>query len=165
MLRAARDDAGAFALLVEKHEKGLMNFFARCGVQSDVEDLAQLTFLKLHRVRRAYRPTAKFRTFLYILARQTMIDAVRAAGRRAALHEKAGKTVDAVVPAPATRGERQDARLALCALSPELRSAVVLVVMQGFAYNEAASVLGVPTGTVKSRVHAALGQMREALAE
>ena len=81
MSRAARDDMEAFATLVSRHEKGLVNFFARCGVQSDVEDLAQLTFLKLHRVRHRYRPTAKFTTFLYLLARQVMLDSVRAAGR------------------------------------------------------------------------------------
>ena len=58
MLRAARDDMDAFARLVEKHRKPLLNFFARCGVERDVEDLAQLAFLKLHRVRHGYRPSA-----------------------------------------------------------------------------------------------------------
>lgn len=165
MLRAARDDMDAFARLVEKHRKPLLNFFARCGVERDVEDLAQLAFLKLHRVRHGYRPTAKFTTFLYLLAKQVMLDGLRAAGRRAALHERAGKEMETSVPAPAARGEKDDARLALASLSPGLRAAVVLVVMQGLAYHEAAEVLGVPTGTVKSRVNAAMRQMREALAE
>ena len=165
MLRAAEDDAEAFAELVRRHEKPLMNFFARCGVERDVEDLAQLTFLKLHRVRRRYRAAAKFTTFLYLLARQTMLDRARAESRKAALHERAGREMDAETPPPALRGEREDARFALSRLSPGLAAAVALVVMQGFEYREAAEILGVPVGTVKSRVHAALGQMREALAE
>ena len=163
MLRAANDDNDAFGQLVAKHEKALLNFFVRCGVERDVEDLAQLTFIKLHRVRRSYRPAAKFTTFLYLIARQVMIDAMRAKSRRETLHEKAGREMDAAEPPPAARGEKDDIRLALSKLSPGLRAAVVLVVMQGFAYNEAATVLGVPVGTVKSRVNYALKQMRETM--
>ena len=163
MLRAAADDADAFSALVRKHERPLANFFSRNGVYRDVEDLAQLTFLKLHRVRRGYRPTAKFTTFLYLLARQTLVDHVRATQRRARLHEEAGKEMDATMPAPRHRGEGQDAEAALDSLSPAFRETVVLVVMQGLAYNEAAEVLGVPVGTVKSRVSAALSQMKHFL--
>lgn len=165
MLRASRDDLDAFGRLVEKHRGTLVNFFARCGVENDVEDLAQLAFLKLYRVRRDYRPTAKFTTFLHLLARQVLLDRVRSATRRAALHERAGREMETTVQAPAMRGEKDDARLALSRLSPGLRQAVVLVVMQGLEYHEAAEVLGVPTGTVKSRVHSALVQMRAALSE
>lgn len=165
MLRAARDDMEAFGLLVEKHQKSLLNFFARCGVERDVEDLAQLTFLKLHRMRRAYRPAAKFTTFLFLIAKQTMLDRVRSDARKAALHERAGREAEPVVPPPAARGERDDARRALSRLSPGLAAAVALVVMQGFEYAEAAEILEVPVGTVKSRVHAALKQMREELLE
>ncbi len=162
MERAARDDLDAFSALVRKHERPLANFFARSGA-ADVEDLAQQTFLKLWRTRRGYRPTAKFTTFLYLLARQVLIDSARAAQRRAGLHERAGAEMDAVEPAPARRGESGDAEAALARLSPALRETVVLVVMQGLAYREAAEALGVPVGTVKSRVNAALAQMREFL--
>ncbi|MBQ9727871.1 MAG: RNA polymerase sigma factor [Kiritimatiellae bacterium] len=165
MLRAAADDAAAFSALVRKHEKPLANFFARNGVYRDVEDLAQLTFLKLHRARHGYRPTAKFTTFLYLLARQILVDHVRATQRRAKLHEEAGKELDAAQPAPRHRGEGEDAEAALACLSPSLRETVVLVVMQGLAYNEAADVLGIPLGTVKSRVSAALAQMKEFLSK
>lgn len=165
MLRAARDDMEAFGLLVEKHQKSLLNFFARCGVERDVEDLAQLTFLKLHRMRRAYRPAAKFTTFLFLIAKQTMLDRWRSESRKAALHERIGREVESAVPPPAARGERDDARRALSRLSPGLAAAVALVVMQGFEYNEAAEILEIPVGTVKSRVHAALKQMREELRE
>ena len=165
MLRAAAGDDGAFSALVRKHGNAVANFFARNGVYRDVEDLAQLAFLKLHRARRGYKPTAKFTTFLYLLARQVLVDHVRASQRRAKLHEEAGKELDKVQPAPRFRGEGQDAEAALDGLSPALRETVVLVVMQGLAYNEAADVLGVPLGTVKSRVNAALRQMKDFLSK
>ena len=165
MLRAAADDLDAFSALVRKHERHLANFFSRNGVLRDVEDLAQLTFLKLHRMRRGYRPTAKFTTFLYLLARQVLVDHVRASQRRARLHEAAGREMDATEPAPRHRGEAEDVQAALASLSPALRETVVLVVMQGLAYHEAAEVLRVPVGTVKSRVSAALRQMKEILSK
>ena len=164
MERAARDDLDAFSALVRKHERPLANFFARSGA-ADVEDLAQQAFLKLWRTRRGYRPTAKFTTFLYLLARQVLVDHVRATQRRARLHEEAGKELDPVQPAPRTRGEGQDAQAALGCLSPWMRETVVLVVMQGLAYHEAAAVLRVPVGTVKSRVSAALRQMKAFLSQ
>ena len=165
MLRAAADDADAFSALVLKHERPLANFFARNGVFRDVEDLVQLTFLKLHRARRGYKPTAKFTTFLYLLARQILVDHVRASQRLARLHERAGREMDSTEPAPRHRGEGEDVRAALANLSPWMRETVVLVVMQGLAYQEAAEVLRVPVGTVKSRVSAALKQMRQFLSK
>lgn len=163
MLRASKDDLDAFSALVRKHEQALMNFFARNGVFRDVEDLAQQTFLKLYRARATYRPSAKFTTYLYLLARQVLIDSVRASERHSALHERAGQEMPVSEEPPATRGETGDAETALASLSPELREAVVLVVMQGFPYADAAEILGVPVGTVKSRIHAALEKMRKVL--
>ena len=163
MRRAAADDLDAFSALVRKHERQVMNFFARNGVYTDVEDLAQQAFLKLYRARHGYKPSAKFTTFLYLIARQVLIDSVRASKRRAGLHERAGMETEPVTEAPATRGESADAEQALACLSPILRETVVLVVMQGLAYAEAAEVLRVPVGTVKSRVNSALAQMREEL--
>lgn len=163
MLRAKDDDLGAFSKLVKKHQKSVMNFFARNGVYRDVEDLAQETFLKLHRARQGYRPTAKFTTFLYLIARQVMIDSIRHGGRKAKVLEGYGQEAEQAEDAPTMRGESEDAEAALGSLSPPLREAVVLVVMQGMAYGEAAEILGVPVGTVKSRISAAMEKMREAI--
>ena len=161
MLRAKNDDLAAFSLLVKKHQQSVMNFFARNGVYRDVEDLAQEAFLKLHRARHRYQPTAKFTTFLYLIARQVMIDSIRHGSRKAKLMENYGKEADQMEEAPLMRGEKGDAEMALYYLSRPLREAVVLVVMQGMAYAEAAEILEVPTGTVKSRVSAAMQKMRE----
>ncbi len=161
MLRARDEDLAAFSLLVKKHQKSVMNFFVRSGVYREVEDLAQETFLKLHRARHGYRPSAKFTTFLYLIARQVMIDSIRHGGRNAKKMENYGKEADTLAEAPTMRGEKEDAEFALGCLSQPLREAVVLVVMQGMAYAEAAQILGVPVGTVKSRISVAMQKMRE----
>ena len=161
MMRAKNDDLAAFSDLVKKHQKSVMNFLARSGVYRDVEDIAQEAFLKLYRARHSYRPSAKFTTFLFLITRQVMIDSIRQAGRKARGLENYGKEADQAEEAPPMRGETGDAEIALKCLSQPLREAVVLVVMQGMAYAEAAEILGVPVGTVKSRISAAMLKMRE----
>jgi len=163
MLQARDGDLDAFSRLVEKHQQAIMNFFARNGVYRDVEDLAQEAFLKLYRARRRYKPTAKFTTFLYLIARQVMIDGIRHSSRKAKLFERYGQEAEQSEAAPAMRGECEDAAAALDVLTWRLREAVVLVVMQGMTYAEAADVLDIPTGTVKSRVSEALRRMRIAM--
>ena len=89
MLRVrGQDDEAAFALLVSRHQKSLLNFFARSGVQYDSEDLVQQTFLRLYRYRQRYVATAKFTTFLFLLARQVWIDELRRRQRRERLIER-----------------------------------------------------------------------------
>lgn len=165
MLRAARqDDREAFSELVRRHQRPLANFFVRCGVYGDVEDLVQETFIRLYRYRSRYAPTAKFTTFLYLLARQTRIDALRRSQRRDALHGRVvAETPQEVEPTAVDRGERLDLAAALARLSEPMREVVVLAVMQGLTQNEVADVLGIPTGTVKSRLSTALSRLRDDL--
>lgn len=165
MLRAAReDDRDAFSELVRRHQRPLMNFFVRSGVYGDVEDLTQETFIRLYRYRTRYAPTAKFTTFLYLLARQTRIDALRRMQRRGALHERAAaEAPQADEPTATNRGERLDVVAALARLSDPMREVVVLSVMQGLTQNEVADVLHIPVGTVKSRLSVALQRLREFL--
>ena len=68
----------------KKFEKNLLNFFWRQGVSlSEGEDLVQETYLRLWNYRREYQPTAKLSTFLFLLARQVRVDALRRQTRRA----------------------------------------------------------------------------------
>lgn len=160
MMATKEGNIEAFSQLVKLHQKSLMNFFYRCGVYSDVEDIAQETFLKLYRAKSSYERRAKFTTYLYMIARQVMIDYIRKSERRSVLTEALAEEVDDFVPKNEFEGEGLDVRDALKVLSLPLREAVVLVVMQGFAYQEAADVLGVPVGTVKSRVSNGLTQLK-----
>lgn len=164
MARVRDGDLAAFEALVQRHQRPLMNFFVRLGVTMDVEDLAQETFVRLYRYRSRYRPSAKFTTYLYLLARQVRIDFLRKMNRRAALHEKAAKeTPRQVEPAAAARGARIDAATALGMLSEAMREVVVLSVLQGLSHGEISEILGIPVGTVKSRLSIALHRLREAM--
>jgi len=155
------------ALMAEakKFEKMLLNFFWRQGVSlSEGEDLVQETYLRLWNYRCDYRPTAKLSTFLFLLARQVRIDALRRMTRRAERERVWGSGLDPVcaaetVTAPADG--REDIRWALSKLSEPLREVVELGVFQDLPYAEVAEILGIPLGTVKSRMHNALKELRE----
>ena len=149
-------------LLVEarKFEKNLLNFFWRQGVSHfEGEDLVQETYLRLWNYRREYKPTAKLSTFLFVLARQVRIDALRSQARRERREETWGKERPDV-QAPAFSA-REDVRWAVGRLSEPLRDVVELGVLQDMPYADVAEVLGIPVGTVKSRMSNALKKLKE----
>ena len=75
-----------------KYEQNLLNFFWRQGVSHfEGEDLVQETYLRLWSYRREYEPTAKLSTFLFLIARQVRIDALRRQSRREQREERWGK--------------------------------------------------------------------------
>ncbi|MHC5058052.1 MAG: RNA polymerase sigma factor [Planctomycetota bacterium] len=155
----------AFVVIVRRHQKSLLNFFRRMGARShEVEDMAQETFLRVFNYRDRYEPTGKFTNFLFVLARHVWADAGRRAQRRP---ETLSDTLDEG-PDPDERGRaraeaRVDVEAALAELSEKLRAVVVLSVYQGLEYSRIAEILEIPVGTVKSRMHLAMGRLREAL--
>lgn len=165
MLRVRADnDRDAFAVLVTRHQKMLLNFFARSGVQYDSEDLVQQTFLRLYRYRDRYVVTAKFTTFLFLLARQVWIDELRRRKRNERLKEglAAEPHPGFSEPPSASAGEFGDVDLAraLMQLPEGLRQVVELGVYQDLPYAEVAEILKIPIGTVKSRMFNALAKLR-----
>ena len=151
------------ALMAEarKFEKNLLNFFWRQGVSySDGEDLVQETYLRLWKYRREYKPTAKLSTFLFLMARQVRIDALRRQARRENREENWGKE-QPTSEGPKAFSVREDVRWALAKLSEPLRDVIELGVFQDLPYAEVAEILGIPVGTVKSRMHNALKELKE----
>jgi len=168
MLRVrSQDDEAAFALLVSRHQKSLLNFFIRSGVQYDSEDLVQQTFLRLYRYRQRYVASAKFTTFLFLLARQVWIDELRRRQRRQRLAESlaAEPYEEFAAPAAPSAGVAGDLDLAraLAALPEGLRQVIELAVYQDLPYADVAEILKIPVGTVKSRMFNALAKLREML--
>jgi RNA polymerase sigma-70 factor (ECF subfamily) len=156
----------AFTILVRKHQRSLVNFFSRMGAQTDREDLAQETFVRLFRYRHSYRPAAQFTTFLYHLARNVWADR----GRKLLRHERlvaAWENESRLEGSTANphAGENIDVQTALDRLSPKLREVIVLNIYQGLRYQEVADVLEIPLGTVKSRINHALAALKEMLHE
>ncbi|MBQ0033381.1 MAG: RNA polymerase sigma factor [bacterium] len=144
-----------------KFEKNLLNFFWRQGVSyTEGEDLVQETYLRLWKYRREYNPVAKLSTFLFLMARQVRIDALRRQTRREKREESWGKE-QPTSEGPKAFGVREDVRWALAKLSEPLRDVIELGVFQDLPYAEVGEILGIPVGTVKSRMHNALKELKE----
>lgn len=160
-----RDDSrDAFRVLVKRWQRPLYRFFALMGVErSSAEDCVQETFLRVFSYRDRYRSLKTgFRAFLFRVGRNVSTDLFRKAERRKCLVPLEGD-----VPEQDLSGELRDDRLdcewALSRLPERLRAVVVLNVFEGLSYRETAQVLRIPVGTVKSRMHYALIQLRETL--
>ncbi len=182
MAMSADGDDSAFAEIVSRYQDVLLNFFMRKGVSfADGQDLAQRTLLRLWRYRHRYEPTAKFTTFLFLLAGQVAIDFIRAEGRRNGLQEdlereaeaeatagtmhSAGETSVVCRPAEPDDAQGERVRRAVASLPPGLRDVVELGVFQDLPYAEVSEILGIPVGTVKSRMFNALKKLKELMNE
>lgn len=145
----------------KKSEKKLLNFFACHGVSpSESEDLVQETYLRLWNYRKAYKKTARLSTFLILMARQVRIDALRRKIRRETREESwaAERSEEEV---PKTYGAKEDVLWAVSRLSEPLREVVELGVFRELPYAEVGEILGIPVGTVKSRMSNALKRLKE----
>jgi RNA polymerase sigma-70 factor (ECF subfamily) len=165
MALARADDRHAFAVLVRRHQKMLLNFFLRSGVQYDAEDLVQQTFLRVYRYRDRYTPRAKFTTFLFLIARQVWIDELRRRARTGRLADALAREPEPPAGASGLPPERGglDIAGAVAALPEAMRQVVELGVYQDLPYAEVARILGIPEGTVKSRMYHAIRMLRERL--
>lgn len=167
MREVAAGSQEAFAALVRQYQDPLLNFFTRMGAHLDGEDLVQETFLRVFRYREKYQARARFRTFLYVLARHVWADRCRKRMRKERLLSflRADTEIRESAPPDDPAAHSMDVQAALNRLSPKLKDVLVLNVYQGLRYQEIADVLGVPLGTVKSRINLALGAMRRLLHE
>ena len=179
MLAVQSGSREAFEELVARYEQRLITYFFRQAKDRDIaEDCAQEVFVRLFRARARYGPQAQFSTFLFTIARNLWIDAARA--RRARPVEVpleasgAGERRRREPVAPeGSRGEeglqrREDLtqlERAIEQLPSGQRDALWLGVIEQLPYAEVGKILGIPVGTVKSRVHAAVGALRRALGD
>lgn len=174
VLRWRAGDPAAFEVLVRRHEQRVFRLLLRMlGTREEAEDVAQETFLSLHRHGRRFRGDARFSTFVYRVAVNAALNRRRSLGRQQARNEAAAR--DHAVreggasglrsPEDALAGAQLQAQVhgALLALPVTLRSPVVLYDLEGLSYGEIAEVLGLAEGTVKSRIHRARQALRERL--
>ncbi|HEX9891379.1 MAG TPA: sigma-70 family RNA polymerase sigma factor [Actinomycetota bacterium] len=159
--RARRGDAGAFEALVRASQGDMYRLALRLVRDPSLaEDVTQEAFLKAYRSLRRFRGTASFSTWMYRITRNCAVDAVRRAARQRRL---AGQAEE---PAPLPDASLRSALgAAVDALPAGLREPFVLIEVFGMSYTEASVVLGVPAGTLKSRMHRARQQLMTELAE
>jgi RNA polymerase sigma-70 factor (ECF subfamily) len=149
-------------VLYDDHQLSLLNFATRLtGDRAAAEDVVQETFLRAWRHPESFTDTSSARGWLITVARHVVIDRFRARNlrpREVGEHEPepvpdhAQHVVDALVM-----------EAVLASLSYEHRRVLTELYYNGRTYTEAAVCLGVPAGTVKSRTHYALCELRRAL--
>jgi RNA polymerase sigma-70 factor (ECF subfamily) len=181
LLLAYRDraDRDAFNQLVHRYERELFSYLRRyLGDASMAEDTFQATFLQVHLKGDQFEEGRKFRPWLYTIATNQAIDAQRRNKRHRSVsldrntRPEGSDDVAALIdllassePAPESNldatHQRQWIRDAVESLPEALRQAVNLVYYQGLKYREAADILEIPVGTVKSRLHSAILKLNE----
>lgn len=158
--RARSGDEVAFAQLVRAYQAPVWRFVRHLLADAALaEDVTQETFVRVHRHLARFRRDARFSTWVFAIARNAALDAARSRARRERLHDAAG----AAGATPSPEGGHELAA-ALAALPADLREALLVVEVLGLRYDEAGPVLGVPAGTVKSRVHRARAHLAAWLA-
>ena len=153
---AAAGDLGAFEQLVRAYQQHVWRFLRRLlGDAGLAEDVAQETFLRVFRRLPTFTFEAKFSTWVFQIARNAGIDELRARQRRTRLASVAPPPDRSAAPPEA----RAEIEAALASLPVDLREAVLLIEVLGLSYHEVARVLGVPEGTVKSRMFSARSRL------
>jgi RNA polymerase sigma-70 factor (ECF subfamily) len=174
---SGRGDEEAFRCLVERYMNLVVGYFVHRvgGGGQQAEDLAQDVFFKLWRHAARYSVKAKFSTYLYSVAHNTLVDFMRRKGTRfeevSVDDEKErdliAETADSGVPEPLEKLALDEQisllKQALAKLRLPEREALLLVLADGLSYKEVSEILGIPEGTVKSRLHAALARLRKFL--
>jgi RNA polymerase sigma-70 factor (ECF subfamily) len=146
------------------------------GDPTAAEDVFQSTFLQVHLKCEQFAAGRTVRPWLYTIATNLAIDALRRRRRSRCLRidwpcgsdDAPGPALSEWLcggdPAPAEQLDRQEqhrwVRKAVDHLPEHLRSPILLIYFQGLKYRQAAEVLSVPVGTVKSRMHAALERLK-----
>ncbi|MEO1497456.1 MAG: RNA polymerase sigma factor [Planctomycetota bacterium] len=164
------------ATLVKRYERELYSFLRRYLNDATLaEDAFQATFLQVHRKGHLFDTSRKFRPWLYTVATNRAIDLQRRNKRHQAVsldrsnrseNAEVGSLRDLLPSNEAGPGERFETaersewvRRAVARLPEQLQAAVSLVYFRGMKYREAAAELQIPVGTVKSRLHSAVGQL------
>lgn len=165
--RAQRGDRAAFDELVVRHRDRVYAVALRLTRNpADAEDALQDTFLNAYRALGRFGGRARVSTWLYRIAANASYDVInRRHGRDQALGDDGAHEPAAPGDSFAQSSQRQALERALAALPDEFREAVVLCDVAGLGAGEAAELLGVPAGTVKSRVFRARALLAIALRE
>ena len=168
-------DEQAYVELVYRYRDRLITFVF--GYFKDIdkaEDLVQDTFLKLYIKKDSYKEIAKFSTWIYTIAGNLAKSEWRRIQLRPISFTKMGsKELEFVPPSVETNSEEKaqghyaakQIQKAIGKLSLHFRTVIILRDMQGISYEEISKIVGVPLGTVKSRINRARLQLQEPLKE
>jgi RNA polymerase sigma-70 factor, ECF subfamily len=179
MLQVRADDQAAFAELVNRYQHRLVGVMHHLvGNADEAEDLAQEVFLRVYRTRHKYTPKAKFSTWLFTIANNLALNALRNRKRKPSVSLEVNDSTmsgpwsiqqGAIArDEPPTRNLAHQElseviRNALEGLNDRQRIAIILNKFEDMNYTEIAEVMGLTTKAVKSLLSRARGRLREAL--
>ncbi len=163
--RARQGDDEAFAAVVYAYDRRLRGLAYRIlGDRDRMDDALQEAYVRAFRALPRFRGDARLGTWLFRITYNACLDELARAGKSAyvPLDELAGQASEGPEPGEAL-GVRRELELALASLTPEERAVVLLVDARGLDYSEAGGILGIPVGTVASRLNRARTALRRAL--
>lgn len=166
-------DSEAFGALVRRYERELFNFLARfTGDRAMAQDVFQETFLQLHLSAGAFDMTRRLKPWLFTIAANKARDALRKRTRKQAAPLDAPVAGDAEgrstyvdlmpadIPLPdqsmLNQETRENVEKIVSEMPENLKTVLLLCYFQDLPYKDIAETLGIPLGTVKSRLHAAV---------
>jgi RNA polymerase sigma-70 factor (ECF subfamily) len=165
-MRAVRDgDVAKLAPLFERHHASLFEFLSRMtGNATAAEDLVQDVFVRVLKYRATFRDDGRFETWLFRIARNARADYFKRRGVPPVDLNDIEEPPAATASVADTLEHAADvARLkqALLALREDKRELIVLARYRGMKYEAIADLLGVEVGTVKTRMHRAVNELRK----
>jgi RNA polymerase sigma-70 factor (ECF subfamily) len=159
------NDADAFWALVQPHDRGLRALAYRLTGDRDLmDDVLQEAYLRAFRALSSLRGPEAVGSWLYRIVYNASMDQLRRRQRapQVPLEDAPDPSDPAPDPADLAAG-RRDLAAALEALPADMRAAVLLVDAEGLSYEEAGAIIGVPKGTVASRLSRAREILRRSL--
>lgn len=161
VLDAQQGDRAALRQFVAETQHDVATLCRYLGDRDNCDDLAQETYVRAIASLHRYRADGPAKHWLLTIARRTCADATRKRARRRRLDQQVVEADrDQTVASPINAFRPEWAEL-LESLDPDRRAAFVVTQLNGLRYDEAAEVLGVPIGTIRSRVSRAREQLIE----
>ena len=167
LMLAVRDgDVGKLGILFDRHHRSLFEFFARMTGQRNVaDDLVQDVFFRILKYRRTFRDESWFKAWMFHIARNVRVDYYRNLPGDAVLEAAHVDGLASSTPVPGKQLEDlQQTRMlesAMFRLSPDKREVLILSRYHDMKYEQIAELMGCEVGTVKTRVHRALKELRD----
>jgi RNA polymerase sigma-70 factor, ECF subfamily len=171
-------DEAAFEVLIERYRLELFHFLARfLGDRTSADDIFQEAFIQVHISAGTFDISRRFKPWLFTIAANKARDHLRKNKRQKAAslsatvdqNQDGGRSfidlLEADLPLPQEKAQQQETgqivRDVVSSLPEHLREVLLLAYFNKLAYREIAENLGIPLGTVKSRLHAAVGTFAE----
>jgi len=167
-------DELAYINLVDRYKDKLMNFiFPYFGEIEQTEDIVQDTMIKLYEKKHYYKEIAKFSTWLYTIAKNLANTELRKRNRKKITYLSQMSTKDSVYEIPDVQKDinkdfenefiNERINLAIAGLAEKFKTVIVLRDIQELSYEDISAIVGVPLGTVKSRINRARIQLQAEL--